>query len=60
MRAILCGLLHDGLFRVRLTVQGSETTPDGQVTVFQHAPTAADADLPAELRRRSKESGFAR
>ena len=60
MRAILCGLLNDGLFRGRLTVQEFEATPDGRLAVFQHAQTVADADLPAELRRRYMESGFAR
>ena len=49
-----------GLFRMRLTAHGFEATPDGQLSVFQHAQTAANADLPAELRRRSMESGFAR
>jgi hypothetical protein len=47
MRTILCGLLNDGLFRGRLRVQGFEATPDGQLAVFQHAQTSADADLPA-------------
>jgi len=60
MRAILCGLLNDGLFRGRLTVQGFEATPEGRLAVFQHAQAVADADLPAELRRRYLESGFAR
>lgn len=60
MRAILCGLLNDGLFRGRLTVQGFEATPEGRLAVFQHAQAVADADLPAELRRRYMESGFAR
>jgi hypothetical protein len=60
MRAILCGLLNDGLFRGRLTVQGFQATPEGRLAVFQHAQTVADADLPAELRRRYMESGFAR
>lgn len=41
-------------------MQGFEAAPDGQLAVFQHAQTAADADLPAELQRRSMESGFAR
>jgi hypothetical protein len=31
----------------------------GQLAVSQHAQTSAGADLPAELRRRSMESGFA-
>jgi hypothetical protein len=60
MRAILCGLLNDGLFRGRLTVQGFQPTPEGRLAVFQHAQAVADADLPAELRRRYMESGFAR
>jgi Ferritin-like len=60
MRAILCGLLNDGLFRGRLTVQGFQATPEGRLAVFQHAQAVADADLPAELRRRYMESGFAR
>jgi hypothetical protein len=60
MRAILCGLLNDGLFRGRLTVQGFQATPEGRLAVFQHAQTVADADLPTELRRRYMESGFAR
>ncbi len=60
MRAILRRLLNDGLFRGRLTVQGFKATPDGQLAVFQHAQTTADADLPAKLWRRSIESGFAR
>jgi len=60
MRAILCGLLNDGLFRGRLTVQGFEATPAGRLDVLQHVQAVADADLPAELRRRYLESGFAR
>jgi hypothetical protein len=60
MRAILCGLLNDGLFRGRFTVQGFQATPEGRLAVFQHAQAVADADLPAELRRRYMESGFAR
>lgn len=60
MRAILCGLLNDGLFRGRLTVQGFEATPEGRLAVLQHVQAVADADLPAELRRRYLESGFAR
>jgi hypothetical protein len=59
MRAILCGLLNDGLFRRRFTVQGFQPTPDGQLAVFQHVQAVADADLPAELRQRCVDSGFA-
>jgi hypothetical protein len=60
MRAILCGLLNDGLFRGRFTVQGFEATPAGRLAVLQHAQAVADADLPAELRRRYLESEPAR
>jgi Ferritin-like len=56
MRAILCGLLNDGLIRGRLTVKGFEATPEGQLAVLQHVQAVADADLPAELRRRYVES----
>jgi hypothetical protein len=48
------------LFRGRLTVQGFEATPEGQLAVCQHAQAVADADLPAELRRRYVESSLAR
>jgi hypothetical protein len=58
MRAILCGLLNDGLFRERFEVQGFEATADGRLAVFQHAQGVADADLRAELRQRFVESGM--
>jgi hypothetical protein len=58
MRAILCGLLNDGLFRERFKVQGFEATPEGRLAVFQHAQDVADADLRAELRKRFVESGM--
>jgi hypothetical protein len=56
MRAILCGLLNDGLFRGRFPVQGFAATPQGRLAVFQHAQDVADAELPGELRRRFVES----
>jgi hypothetical protein len=58
MRAILCGLLNDGLFRERFTVQEFSATPEGRLAVFQHVQDVADADLPGELRRRCLESGL--
>jgi Ferritin-like len=58
MRAILCGLLNDGLFRERFEVQGFEATPEGRLAVFQHVQEVADADLRAELRKRFAESGM--
>ncbi|MHA6785012.1 ferritin-like domain-containing protein [Pseudonocardia saturnea] len=59
MRPILCGLLNDGLFRGRFTVVGFEATPAGRDEVFAFAQSVADADLPAELRKRFAESGLA-
>lgn len=58
MRAILCGLLNDGLFRKRFSVQGFAETPERRLAVFQHAQNIADADLPGELRKRYVESGL--
>jgi hypothetical protein len=52
MRAILCGLLNDGLFRGRFTVVGFTATDEGRQAVFEHAQNVTDADLPAEIRRR--------
>jgi hypothetical protein len=59
MRPILCGLLNDGLFRGRFTVVGFEATPAGRNEVFAFAQSVADADLPAEIRKRFAESGLA-
>lgn len=47
IRAVLCGLLNDGLFRGAPEAQGSEARPDGQLAAVQHAQTAADAHPPA-------------
>lgn len=58
MRPVLCGLLNDGLFRRRFTVLGFTATDEGRQAVFEHAQHVADADLPAELRRRYVESGL--
>ena len=58
MRAILCGLLNDGLFRGRFTVQGFAATDAGRHQVLQHAQNVPDADLPSELRRRFVESAL--
>lgn len=58
MRAILCGLLNDGLFRHRFPVVGFEATPEGRLAVFQHAQDIADAELPGELRKRCADSNL--
>lgn len=58
LRAILCGLLNDGLFRERFEVKGFEATPQGRLAAFQHAQDVADADLRGELRKRFVESGI--
>jgi hypothetical protein len=57
-RAILVGLLNDGLIRGRFSVQGFDATPVGQEAVQQFAHDLADAALPAELARRFRESGI--
>ena len=57
MRALLCGLCNDGLFRPnRFTVEGFTADAQGRQDVFEHAQTVDDADLPAELGRRYRES----
>ncbi len=58
MRPVLCGLLNDGLFRGRFTVVGFTATDEGRQAVFEHCQNVADADLPAELRKRYVESGL--
>jgi hypothetical protein len=58
MRAILCGLLNDGVFRNRFRVQGFSDTEEDRLKIFTYCQTLADADLPRELRRRFVESGL--
>jgi Ferritin-like len=58
MRPTLCGLLNDGLFRRRFTVEGFAATDVGRQEVFEFAQSISDADLPGELRKRYVESGL--
>lgn len=58
-RAILVGLMNDGLFRGRFPVVGFDVTPAGKIAVRNHVAALADADIEDELVRRFLDSGFA-
>lgn len=58
MRPVLCGLLNDGLFRGRFAVDGFAANDVGRQNVFEFVQGVADADLPAELRKRYVQSGL--
>jgi hypothetical protein len=57
-RAILCGLLNDGVYRGRFKVQGFTADPEGYLKIYAYSQQVADADLPAELRARYVQSGL--
>ena len=57
-RAILCGLLNDGVFRGRFNVSGFSATPAGKLAILAHVQQLADADLSAAVRQRFAESGL--
>lgn len=57
-RAILCGLLSDGVFRGRFTVNGFSATPEGKLAILAHVQQLAADDLLVEVRRRFAESGL--
>jgi hypothetical protein len=57
-RAILVGLLNDGVFRGRFTVSGIPKTPEGKNAARQQVQSLADRDIPGELARRYQESGL--
>jgi hypothetical protein len=58
-RAVLAGLMHDGLFRGRFTIQGFDPadpqTPDRVRASVRQLPAA---NVPTELARRFRESGL--
>ncbi len=58
MRAILCGLLNDGVFRGRFEVRGFTSTTEDHLKIFAYCQQVSDADLPGELRNRYAESGL--
>lgn len=57
-RAILVGLLHDGLFRGRFDVQGFTRDSAGSTQILAFARGISDADLCRELRTRFVQSGM--
>jgi len=57
-RGILCGLLNDGVFRGRYTVNGFAATTEGQLAILKFVQQIPVADLPSELRHRYAESGL--
>jgi hypothetical protein len=59
-RAILLGLLNDGVFRKRYTVTGGFTADDAGKQAMRTFVLSLSADqLPAELAKRCRESGLA-
>lgn len=56
-RAILIGLLNDGLFRGRFSVAGITADPAGREVAMTHVLNLVASDLPAELMKRLRESG---
>lgn len=57
VRAILVGLLHDGLFRQRFAVQGFTPDAAGSSQVIAYARNLGNSALPLELRMRFVQSG---
>ncbi len=57
-RAILVGLLNDGLFRGRFTVTGFTPDADGKAAVLNHVQGISDSDLQNELISRLRDSGI--
>ena len=58
VRAILVGLLNDGLFRERFTVNGFSADDAGKQAMRDHVRNLTDDALQAELRQRFVESSF--
>ena len=58
MRAILCGLLNDGVFRGRFKVQGFSATAADHLKIFTYCQQVPDVNLPGELRSRYADSGL--
>ena len=57
-RAILIGLLNDGLFRGRFPITGFSPTSQGKVGIRTWVAALSDAQLSLELRTRLVEAGF--
>ncbi|WP_321473689.1 ferritin-like protein [uncultured Paludibaculum sp.] len=58
MRAILCGLLNDGVYRKRFNVRGFSPVEEDHLKIFEYCQRVPDADLTAELRSRYADSGL--
>jgi hypothetical protein len=57
-RAVLLGLLNDGVVRGRFVVTGFQNTPAGKEAMRQQVRGLNDDQLPAEMARRFRESGL--
>ncbi|WP_254509736.1 hypothetical protein [Anatilimnocola floriformis] len=57
-RAVLLGMMNDGIFRGRFTVQGFAATAADKLAMREHVRNLAPGQLPAELARRYSESGL--
>lgn len=57
-RAILVGLLHDGIFRQRFRVLGFEATAQGSAAAVEHAAGLSDAQIISELAQRCAQCGL--
>ena len=58
-RAVLVGLLNDGVFRPsRFTVVGFTADDAGRGAIRTHAGSLAASALPADFTRRFRDSGF--
>ncbi len=58
MRAILLGLLNDGLFRGRFPVEGFSADDAGRVAMQQHVRSLTDDELPGKMVTRFVNSGL--
>ena len=58
-RALLVGMLNDGLFRGRFPVNGFPAGATGQAAVKAFVQALPDSQLKAELRTRALDSGLA-
>ena len=59
LRAILLGMLSDGVFRGRFTVEGFDATELGRQAMTAHVRELAAENLVTEAQRRYRESGLA-
>lgn len=59
VRAILLGLMNDGLFRQRFSVVGFTADEQGKADMRTHVKDLADDDLQPEMSRRLRDSGVA-